>query len=104
MGIDRGDVRFVVHASVPGSLDEYYQEIGRSGRDGRPATAICCYRAEDLAMQQHFAAGLPDERDLTALAGAGGRPGTPEELTAPTRMAPLKPAPLLKPPAESRAG
>jgi len=48
MGIDRADVRFVVHASVPGSLDEYYQEIGRSGRDGKPAAAICCYRAEDL--------------------------------------------------------
>ena len=48
MGMDRGDVRFVVHASVPGSLDEYYQEIGRGGRDGQPAAAICCYRAEDL--------------------------------------------------------
>jgi ATP-dependent DNA helicase RecQ len=59
MGIDRADVRFVVHASVPGSLDEYYQEIGRCGRDGRPAAAICCYRAEDLGLLRYFAAGQP---------------------------------------------
>jgi ATP-dependent DNA helicase RecQ len=95
MGIDRGDVRFVVHASVPGSLDEYYQEIGRSGRDGQPATAICCYRAEDLGLQQHFAAGLPDERDLTALAGAVDGPLTRKELTARTGMPPVRLAELL---------
>jgi ATP-dependent DNA helicase RecQ len=65
MGIDRPDVRFVVHASAPGSLDEYYQQIGRAGRDGAPATAICCYRAEDLALHRFFTGGLPDA-DLLA--------------------------------------
>ena len=50
MGIDRPDVRFVAHASVPGSLDEYYQEIGRAGRDGQDATAVCFYRPEDLGI------------------------------------------------------
>ncbi len=95
MGIDRGDVRFVVHASVPGSLDEYYQEIGRSGRDGRPAAAICCYRAEDLGLHRHFAAGLPEERDLEAVAGAVDRPVTRPELTARTGMPPVKLAELL---------
>jgi ATP-dependent DNA helicase RecQ len=95
MGIDRGDVRFVVHASVPGSLDEYYQEIGRSGRDGQPADAVCCYRAEDLGLQRRFAAGLPGEDDLAAVAGAVDGPVTRRELTARTGMPQVKLAELV---------
>src|SRR5262249_8841997 len=95
MGIDRADVRFVVHASVPGSLDEYYQEIGRSGRDGKPAAAIRCYRAEDLGRQRHVAAALPDERDLRAVAGAVDRPASRRELAARTGMPPVRLAGLL---------
>jgi len=79
-------VRFVVHASVPGSLDEYYQETGRGGRDGRPATAICCYRAEDLGMLRSFAAGLPDHGDLAAVASAVNRPLSRRELAVRTGM------------------
>ena len=60
MGIDKANVRFVLHASVPGSLDAYYQEIGRAGRDGAPARAILAYRTQDLGMQRFFAAGAPD--------------------------------------------
>jgi len=95
MGIDRGNVRFVVHASVPGSLDEYYQEIGRGGRDGQPAAAICCYRAEDLGLHRFFAAGLPDDGDLAAVAGAVDRPITRRELAARTGMPPVRLAELL---------
>jgi ATP-dependent DNA helicase RecQ len=95
MGIDRADVRFVVHASVPGSLDEYYQEIGRSGRDGKPAAAISCYRAEDLGLQRHFAAGLPDEGDLTAVAVAIDLPISRKELAARTGLPPVRLAELL---------
>src|SRR5258707_14911931 len=91
MGIDRGDVRFVVHASVPGSLDEYYQEIGRCGRDGRPAAAICCYRAEDLGLVRFFAAGMPDQDDLSAVAAAVNRPLTRRDHPPRTPIAPRRP-------------
>ena len=95
MGMDRPDVRFVVHASVPGSLDEYYQEIGRAGRDGQPAAAICCYRAEDLGLVRFFAAGMPDQDDLATVAAAVDRPLTRRELAARTQLPPGRLAELL---------
>ena len=80
MGIDRPDVRFVVHASAPGSLDEYYQQIGRAGRDGEPATAVCCYRAEDLGLHRFFTGGLPDTEILARVAEAVDGPVSRREL------------------------
>ncbi|MGW1880257.1 RecQ family ATP-dependent DNA helicase [Streptomyces sp. NPDC001975] len=68
MGIDKANVRFVLHASVPGSLDAYYQEIGRAGRDGAPARAILAYRPQDLGLQRFFAAGAPDADALRRVA------------------------------------
>jgi ATP-dependent DNA helicase RecQ len=63
MGIDKHDVRFVFHYDIPGSLDAYYQEIGRGGRDGEPARALLFYRPEDLHLQRFFAGGGQVEAD-----------------------------------------
>lgn len=76
MGIDKADVRTVLHAAVPASPDVYLQEIGRSGRDGRPARAVLAYRPGDLALSRFFAAAVPGPRDLERVAGRVKAAGT----------------------------
>ena len=69
MGIDKPETRFVVHAEPADSVDSYYQEVGRAGRDGEPAVAVLVYRQEDLGIRRFFAAGAPAEQELQQVAG-----------------------------------
>ncbi|MDZ4308381.1 ATP-dependent DNA helicase RecQ, partial [Allopontixanthobacter sp.] len=81
MGIDKPDVRFVAHAGIPKSIEAYYQETGRAGRDGDPATAVMLWGAGDFAQARQRLSETPEERRagertrLDALASLVEAPG-----------------------------
>lgn len=72
LGIDKPDIRTVIHATVPDSPDSYYQEIGRAGRDGRACLAVLYFRPEDLGLRRFFVSSIPKDGEVEKVARALG--------------------------------
>lgn len=92
MGIDKKDLRFIIHFDIPGSITAYYQEIGRSGRDGLRAEAILLYDKADRKVQDYFIdSTLPSEADFQMVLGTVHSSPEPLNLASIKRLTGLHP-------------
>jgi ATP-dependent DNA helicase RecQ len=99
LGIDKPDIRFVIHFHLPGTIEAFYQEFGRAGRDGEPSFGMLIYDPEDAKLQRFLSGGkFPTETDLVnayhalqRLADDGKRPSLSElEPIAPLKKGRLR--------------
>ncbi len=92
MGIDKKDLRFIIHFDLPGSITAYYQEVGRSGRDGLKAEGILLYDKIDRKVQDYFIdSALPEESDFKAVLDVVRSAESPPHLTSIKRLTGLHP-------------
>jgi ATP-dependent DNA helicase RecQ len=93
MGVDKPNVRWVFHEAVSESVDAYYQEIGRAGRDGHPARAQLFYREEDLGLRRFFSGGAVSRDTIERIArliALAGAPVEPSELVEAADVSPTR--------------
>jgi ATP-dependent DNA helicase RecQ len=94
MGVDKPNVRFVIHHAIADSVDAYWQEVGRAGRDGEPARALLLYRAQDVGLRRFFAGGgQVDESQIEEVAkviDAAAGPVEPSDLRDDTELSESK--------------
>jgi ATP-dependent DNA helicase RecQ len=94
MGVDKPNVRFVFHAEPSDSVDSYYQELGRGGRDGEPARAVLFYRTQDLGLRRFFAGAgeihVDEVLEVAAVVAAAHAPVDPRIVRDETGLSETK--------------